>query len=148
MTDVGRSRRKGGDVRGRPPDKLPQPRAVRREARELVRRVQVFASIYDREHEALASIVTPDVSVMSMPFLTTVEAAVDDDNQQAARDRCREAVKFLRLAAANVDEALTAFGPEATQPDRDDDAVVSKSTFDRAVHRRRHYEREEELRSP
>lgn len=148
LADVGRSRGKGGDVRDRPPDRLPQPRAIAREARELRLRLSVLVAVYDVEHDALASLGSADIHVMSSPELTTVEAAVDDRENQAARDRCREAVMFLRRAAANVNEALEVFGPDAEQPTHTSpDSVVSQSTFERAVNRRRHRQREEELRA-
>lgn len=146
MADVGRSRRKGGDVRGRPPDRLPQPRAVVAEVYELKVRLGLFVEVYDTEHDALASLASSDVHVQTGPSDATVSSLMDRENE-AARERCREAIAFLRRAATNVDEALKAFGPEATQPTRTSvDSVVSQSTFERAVNRARHRQREEELR--
>lgn len=145
LADVERSRERGDRQRGRSrtADALPQPRAVRRETRELAARVQIFSAVYALEHEALASIASSDVKVQSSPELTSVEGAVDDRDQQAARDRCRDAVKLLRRAAANVEEALRAFGPLAEQPSEPSPyAVVDRPSFDRALHRKR----EEELR--
>jgi len=144
--DVGRSRRKGGDVRDRPPDTLPQPRAVAREVREIRVRAEVFAAIYSAEHEALLSLGGSDVHVQTSPSDSTVSTLLDGENE-AARARCRRAVQHLRDAATNIEEALKAFGSLAEQPkDRSPDAVVDQSTFERAVNRRRHREREEELR--
>lgn len=140
---VGRSRGKGARRSRSIADSLPQPRAVRREALELMARAQVFSALYGIEHDALAAIGSSDVKVQSSPELTTVEAAVDDANQLAARDRCRSAVKLLREAANKVEEALRAFGPLAEQPSEPSRyAVIDRATFDRALHRKR----EEELR--
>lgn len=134
---------RGRRTTGRPRDALPQPRVVKREARELALRVQAFAALYVVEHEQLAAISSSDVKVQSSPELTTVEASVDDREQQAARDRCRDAVKLLRRAATNVEEALRAFGPLADQPAEPSRyAVVDRATFDRALHRKR----EEQMR--
>ena len=144
--DVGRSRRKGGDVRDRPPDTLPQPRAVRREVREAVARLHALGMVYALEHEALLSLGGSDVHVQTGPSDSTVSTVLDTTNEEA-RNRCRRAVQHLRDAATNIEEALKAFGSLAEQPgERSPDAVVDQSTFERAVNRRRHREREEELR--
>ena len=146
LTDVGRSRRKGGDVRDRPPDTLPQPRAVRREVREAVARLHALGMVYALEHEALVALGSSEVSVTSSPGSLT-EATVLDKENEAARRRCARAVAHLRSATQHVEMALAAFGSLAEQPvERSPDAVVDQSTFDRAVNRRRHREREEELR--
>ena len=112
----------------------------------MTMRLDVFRAIYAIEHDALASMTTPEVSVQSMPFLTTVEATVADRDNERARERCREAVKLLRRAAANVEEALRAFGPEATQPEPSPDRVVNDSTFHRRFAQDEHHRREEGLR--
>ena len=149
MTDVGRSRGGGGDRRrgrSRPPDALPQPRAVRREVREAVARLHALGMVYALEHEALVALGSSEVSVTSSPGSLT-EATWADKENEAARARCRRAVQHLRDAATNIEEALKSFGSLAEQPkDRSPDAVVDQSTFERAVNRRRHREREEELR--
>ena len=103
------------DRRSRTVDALPQPRAIRREVHELALRVHVFASVYALEHEALASLGSSDVHVQTGPSDTTVSSLMDRENE-AARDRCRQAVKLLRRAESNVEEALRAFGPLAEQP--------------------------------
>ena len=141
---MGRSRRKG-DVRDRPPDRLPQPRAVLAEVYELKVRLALFVDVYDLEHDALASLASSDVHVQTGPSDTTVSSLLDGENE-AARDRCREAVMFLRRAATNVDEALRAFGPEATQPEPSPDRVVNDSTFLRRMEQAEHERRERELR--
>ena len=135
---VERDRRKGATrSRSRTADALPQPRAVRRETRELAARVQVFAAVYALEHEALASLASSDVHVQTGPSDTTVSSLLDGENE-AARDRCREAVKLLRRAASNVEEALRAFGPLAEQPTEPSPyAVIDRPSFDRALHRKR-----------
>ena len=150
LADVGRARRKEGDgrARPRPKDRLPQPRAVVREVRELRLRLSILALAYTAEHEALIALGSSDVHVTSTPGSQT-EATLLDQEHERARDRCREAVAFLRKAAANIEGALTSFGPEAVQPtDTSPDSVVSQSTFERSVNRARHRQREEELRSP
>ena len=102
--------------------------------------------VYALEHEALVALGSSEVSVTSGPGSLT-EATWADKENEAARNRCRRAVQHLRDAATNIEEALKAFGSLAEQPkDRSPDAVVDQSTFDRAVNRRRHREREEELR--
>jgi hypothetical protein len=144
MTE-GRDWRNG---RSRPnvPDVLPQPRAVRREAHEIIVRAQAFALIYATEHEGLLALGSSDVHVTSSPGSLT-EATVADGENEAARRRCARAVAHLRSASTHVEMALKAFGPLVEQPrDRSPDAVVDQSTFDRAVNRRRHRAREEELR--
>ncbi len=129
--------------RSRTADALPQPRAVRREVHELALRVHVFASVYALEHDALASLASSDVHVQTGPSDTTVSSLMDRENE-AARDRCREAVKLLRRAANNVEEALRAFGPLAEQPTEPSPyAVVDRSSFNRALHE----QRERELRA-
>jgi len=144
--DVGRSRRKGGDVRDRPPDNLPQPRAVRREVREAVARLHALGIVYALEHEALVALGSSEVSVTSSPGSLTEATALDAENE-AARRRCARAVAHLRSAATHAEMALAAFGSLAEQPhERSPDAVVDQSTFDRAVNRREHRRREEELR--
>jgi len=149
MADVERSRGGGGDRRrdrSRSMDALPQPRAVAREVREIRVRVEVFAAIYGVEHEALLALGGSDVHVQTGPSDSTVSTLLDGENE-AARRRCARAVAHLRSASTHVEMALKAFGPLAEQPrDRSSDAVVDQSTFDRAVNRRRHREREEELR--
>ena len=148
MTDVERSGG-GGERRpdrSRPPDALPLPRAVAREVREIRVRVEVFSVVYGVEHEALLALGSSEVSVTSSPGSLT-EATVIDKENEAARRRCARAVAHLRSASTHVEMALKAFGPLVEQPhDRSPDAVVDQSTFDRAVNRRRHREREEELR--
>ena len=143
LTDVGRSRRKEGDVRDRPPDTLPQPRAVRREVREAVARLHALGMVYALEHEALVALGSSEVSVTSSPGSLT-EATVLDKENEAARRRCARAVAHLRSAAQHVEMALASFGSLAEQPERSPDAVVSQSTFDKARHE--HYEREKRLR--
>ena len=148
--DVGRDRQEGGErsqrSRPRPPDTLPQPRAVAREVREIRLRVEVFVSVYALEHEALLALGSSEVSVTSSPGSLT-EATVIDKENEAARRRCARAVAHLRSASTHVEMALKAFGSLAEQPnERSPDAVVDQSTFERAVNRRRHREREEELR--
>ncbi len=142
---VGRDDRKGASGRSRPPDKLPQPRAVRREVREVIARLHALGLVYSVEHEALIALGSSDVHVTSAPGSQT-EATVLDRENEAARRRCARAVSHLRSAAMHVDMALKVFGPEAMQPKRSPDSVVSESTFERAVNRRRHHEREEQLR--
>ncbi len=142
---VGRSRGRG-DQRGRPapPDKLPQPRAVAREVRALRVSLAVFAEVYALEHEALVALGGSDVHVQTGPSDSTASTLLDGENE-AARRRCARAVAHLRSAAKHVEMSLAVFGPLAEQPTMTSaDAVVSQSTFDKA--RRRHYEREEELR--
>jgi hypothetical protein len=148
--DVGRDRQEGGErsqrSRPRPQDKLPQPRAVAREVREIRVRVEVFSVVYGVEHEALLALGSSEVSVTSSPGSLT-EATVIDKENEAARRRCARAVAHLRSASTHVEMALKAFGPLVEQPhERSPDAVVDQSTFERAVNRRRHREREEELR--
>lgn len=148
MTGVERSGG-GGERRpdrSRPADKLPQPRAVAREVREIRVRAEVFVSVYALEHEALLALGASEVSVTSSPGSLT-EATVIDKENEAARRRCARAVAHLRAAETHVEMALKAFGSLAEQPvERSPDAVVDQSTFERAVNRRRHREREEELR--
>jgi hypothetical protein len=148
LTDVERSGG-GGERRpdrSRPPDNLPQPRAVAREVREIRVRVEVFSVVYGVEHEALLSLSGSDVHVQTSPSDSTVSTVIDKENE-AARRRCARAVAHLRSASTHVEMALKAFGPLVEQPrDRSPDAVVDQSTFERAVNRRRHREREEELR--
>jgi hypothetical protein len=143
--DVERSPGGGGrrGDRSRTPDVLPQPRAVRREVRELVVRAQALALVYSAEHEALLTLGSSEVHVTSAPGSATESAVLDRENE-AARRRCARAVSHLRSAATHIDLALRAFGPLADQPERSPDAVVSQSTFDKA--RREHYEREKRLR--
>ena len=148
--DVGRDRQEGGErsqrSRPRPQDTLPQPRAVAREVREIRVRVEVFSVVYGVEHEALLALGSSEVSVTSSPGSLT-EATVIDKENEAARRRCARAVAHLRSASTHVEMALKAFGPLVEQPhERSPDAVVDQSTFERAVNRRRHREREEELR--
>jgi len=144
---VGRDDRKGASGRSRPPDKLPQPRAVRSEVREVVARLHAFGLVYSVEHEALVSLGSSEVSVTSSPGSLT-EATVIDKENEAARRRCARAVAHLRAASTHVEMALKAFGPLVEQPvERSPDAVVDQSTFERAVNRREHRRREEELRS-
>ena len=154
--DVGRSRRKGGDVRDRPPDTLPQPRVVRREVREAVARLHALGLVYGAEHEALLSLGGSDVHVQTGPSDSTVSTVLDTENE-AARRRCARAVAHLRSASQHVEMALQAFGSLAEQPkDRSPDAVVDQSTFESAIKRRNldglspvaveHRKREEELR--
>jgi hypothetical protein len=154
MTNVERSRGDGGGDRRRdrsrpsaePGGALPQPRAIAREVREIRVRVEVFAAIYGVEHEALLALGSSEVHVTSSPGSLT-EATVIDAENEAARRRCARAVAHLRSASTHIEMALKAFGPLVEQPrDRSPDAVVDQSTFDRAVNRRRHREREEELR--
>jgi hypothetical protein len=102
--------------------------------------------VYALEHEALVALGGSEVSVTSSPGSLT-EATVIDKENEAARRRCAKAVSHLRSAAVHVEMALQAFGNLAEQPvTRSPDAVVDQSTFERAVNRRRHREREEELR--
>lgn len=143
--DVGRFRRKGGDVRDRPPDKLPQPRAVAAEVRELKVRLSVFVAVYDIEHDALASLASSDVHVQTGPSDTTVSSLMDGENA-AARQRCRVAAAYLHAASANIKAALAVFGPDAVQLTRSPDSVVSESTFESAINRARHRQREKGLR--
>ena len=144
--DVGRSRKGGQRGRPAPPDALPLPRAVKREVDEMRIRLSAFTIVYALEHEALVALGSSEVSVTSSPGSLT-EATVLDKENEAARRRCARAVAHLRSAAQHVEMALGAFGSLAEQPkDRSPDAVVDQSTFDRAVNRRRHREREEELR--
>jgi len=134
--------------RSRPdvPDALPQSRAVRREIRELVVRAQALALIYSAEHEALLTLGSNEVHVTSAPGSATESAVLDRENE-AARRRCKRAVSHLRSAATHIDSAIAAFGPLVEQPvTRSPDAVVDQSTFERAVNRREHRRREEELR--
>jgi len=142
--------------RSRPADKLPQPRAVAREVREIRLRAEVFAATYDLEHEALLALGSSEVHVTSSPGSLT-EATVLDAENEAARRRCMRAWAHLRAASTHLELALRAFGPLAEQPkDRSPDAVVDQSTFESAIRRRsmdaldpiavRHREREEELR--
>jgi len=150
MTLTGVERSGGGGERrpdrSRPADKLPQPRAVAREVREIRVRAEVFVSVYALEHEALLALGASEVSVTSSPGSLT-EATVIDKENEAARRRCARAVAHLRAAETHVEMALKAFGSLAEQPvERSPDAVVDQSTFERAVNRRRHREREEELR--
>jgi len=139
----------GGGRRGdrsRTPDALPLPRAVKREVDEARVRLSAFTMIYAVEHEALLALGSSEVHVTSSPGSAT-EATVIDRENEAARRRCARAVAHLRSASLHVEMALKAFGPLAEQPsERSPDAVVDQSTFDRAVNRRRHREREEELR--
>jgi hypothetical protein len=148
LTDVERSGG-GGERRpdrSRPPDNLPQPRAVAREVREIKVRVEVLARVYAVEHEALLALGSSEVSVTSSPGSLT-EATVIDKENEAARRRCARAWAHLRAASTHVEMSLKAFGPLVEQPsERSPDAVVDQSTFERAVNRRRHREREEELR--
>jgi len=144
VTAVGRDDRKGASGRSRPPDKLPQPRAVRGEIREVIARLHALGLVYSVEHEALVALGSGEVSVTSSPGSLT-EATVLDRENEAARLRCAKAVSHLRSAALHVDLALRAFGPLADQPERSPDAVISQSTFDKA--RRLHEQRERELRS-
>jgi len=148
VQNVERSLEGGGRRRdrSRPPDALPQPRAVAREVREIRVRVEVFAAVYGVEHEALLALASSDVHVTSSPGSLT-EATWADGENEAARRRCARAVAHLRSASTHVEMALKAFGPLVEQPrDRSPDAVVDQSTFDRAVNRREHRRREEELR--
>ena len=132
--------------RSRPADKLPQPRAVAREVREIRVRLEVLARVYAVEHEALLALGSSDVHVTSSPGSLT-EATVADKENEAARRRCARAWAHLRAASVHIEMALKAFGPLIEQPhDRSPDAVVDQSTFDRAVNRREHRRREEELR--
>jgi hypothetical protein len=101
--------------------------------------------VYALEHEALVALGSSEVSVTSSPGSLT-EATVIDKENEAARRRCARAVSHLRSAAQHVELALQAFGSLAEQPERSPDAVIDQSTFERAVNRRRHREREEELR--
>lgn len=144
MADVGRSRRKGGDVRDRPPDRLPQPRAVAREVREIRMRLSVLALAYRAEHEALIALGSSDVSVTSSPGSQT-EATTFDAENAAARNRCRLAAAYLHAASANIEAALAVFGPDATQrdPDADPYSQIDRPTYNRALH----YKREREMRS-
>ncbi len=130
--------------RARPPDALPQPRAVRGEVRQAIARLHALGLVYGVEHEALIALGSSDVHVTSAPGSQT-EATVLDRENETARRRCARAVSHLRSAALHVDLALRAFGPLADQPERAPDAVVSQSTFDKA--RRLHEQRERELRS-
>ena len=140
---------KGRDRSGSRPDvadSLPQPRAFRREVREIIVRAQALGLIYSTEHEALVALGSSEVSVTSSPGSLTESTVLDKENE-AARRRCARAVAHLRSASIHVELAMRSFGPDAEQPkDRSPDAVVDQSTFDRAVNRRRHREREEELR--
>ena len=148
MASVERSGERGErrPGRSRTPDALPQPRAVAREVRELRVRAEVFAAVYGVEHEALLALGSSEVHVTSSPGSVT-EATVIDAENEAARRRCARAVAHLRSASVHIEMALKAFGPLVEQPvERSPDAVVDQSTFDRAVNRRRHREREEELR--
>jgi hypothetical protein len=144
---VGRDDRKGASGRSRPFDKLPQPRAVRGEIREVVARLHALGLVYSVEHEALVALGSSEVSVTSSPGSLT-EATVIDKENEAARRRCARAVAHLRAASTHVEMALKAFGPLVEQPvERSPDTVVDQSTFERAVNRREHRRREEELRS-
>jgi hypothetical protein len=149
LTDVERSGG-GGERRpdrSRPADKLPQPRAVAREVREIRVRVAAFAVVYDVEHESLLALGSSEVSVTSSPGSLTESTVLDKENE-AARRRCARAIAHLRSASTHIEAALAAFGPLVEQPrERSPDAVVDQSTFERAVNRRRHREREEELRA-
>jgi hypothetical protein len=149
LTDVERSGG-GGERRpdrSRPADKLPQPRAVAREFREIRVRLEVLARVYAVEHEALLALGSSEVSVTSSPGSLT-EATVIDKENEAARRRCARAWAHLLAASTHVEMSLKAFGPLVEQPvERSPDAVVDQSTFERAVNRRRHREREEELRA-
>lgn len=148
--DVGRDRQEGGErsqrSRPRPHDKLPQPRAVAREVREIRLHAEVFGTVYALEHEALLALGSSEVHVTSSPGSLT-EATVADAENEAARRRCARAVAHLRSASVHIEMALKAFGPLVEQPvERSPDAIVDQSTFDRAVNRREHRRREEELR--
>jgi hypothetical protein len=132
--------------RSRTPDALPQPRAVKREVDEARVRLSAFVMIYAVEHEALLALGSSEVHVQSSPGSVTESTVMDRENE-AARRRCARAVGHLRFASAHIEAALKAFGPLVEQPgERSPDAVVDQSTFDRAVNRRRHRDREEELR--
>ncbi len=112
----------------------------------MVTRSQAFAELYSLEHDALAILGSSEVSVTNSPGSMT-EATWADRENEAARRRCRRAISHLRSAAVHLEAAVAVFGPLAEQPrDRSPDAVVDQSTFDLAVNRRRHREREEELR--
>ena len=126
-------------------DNLPQPRAVRGEIRETVVRLHALGLVYSIEHEALLALGSSEVSVTSGPSKPT-EATWADGENAAARRRAARAVAHLRAAAMHVDMALGVFGPDAVQPERSPDSVVSESTFDKAVNRARHRDREDELR--
>jgi hypothetical protein len=146
VTYVGRDLGRGAKrSRPAPPDALPQPRAVRREVREAVARLHALDLVYALEHEALVALGSSEVSVTSSPGSLTEGTVLDKENE-AARRRCARAVAHLRSASTHVELALGAFGSLAEQPERSPDAVVDQSTFERAVNRRRHREREEELR--
>ncbi len=141
-----RSRGGGGRRRdrSRPPDALPQPRAIVREVRALRASLAIFAEVYALEHEALVALGGSDVHVQTGPSDSTVSTLLDGENE-AARRRCARAVAHLRSASKHVEMALAAFGPLAEQPTTTSaDAVVSQSTFDKARHQ--HYEREKGLR--
>jgi hypothetical protein len=147
-TDVGRPRGGGERRRGRPrtPDALPQPRSVKHEVDEARVRLSAFTVVYTIEHEALLALGSSEVHVTSSPGSVT-EATVIDRENEAARRRCARAVAHLRSASTHVEMALKAFGPLVEQPgERSPDAVVDQSTFERAVNRREHQRREEELR--
>jgi hypothetical protein len=109
-------------------------------------RLEVLARVYAVEHEALLALGSSEVSVTSSPGSLT-EATVIDKENEAARRRCARAWAHLLAASTHIEMALKAFGPLVEQPhERSPDAVVDQSTFERAVNRRRHREREEELR--
>jgi hypothetical protein len=119
---------------------------LKREVDEMRVRLSAFVRVYIIEHEALLALRSSEVHVQSSPGSVT-EATVIDAENEAARRRCARAVAHLRSASTHIEMALKAFGPLVEQPrERSPDAVVDQSTFDRAVNRRRHREREEELR--
>jgi hypothetical protein len=140
-----RDGRKGARPSRSVPDTLPQPRAVRGEIRETVARLHALGLVYSVEHEALLALGSSEVSVTSGPGSMTEATVLDRENAAARRDAAR-AVAHLRFAAKHVELALGVFGPEAVQPERSPDSVVSESTFDKAVNRARHRQREEEMR--
>jgi hypothetical protein len=130
-------------------DPFPSPETFDREVRDLRIRLSVLRQVYRREHNlALAASGGSDVSVttsISKPTETTWE----NEQNEESREDCRRAVKWLREAATDIGKAIGSFADPEVQPtEPSPDSVVDQSTFERAVNRRRHREREEELRSP
>lgn len=147
--DVGRSRRKGGDVRERPrpKDPFPSPESFDREVRDLRIRLSVLRQVYRREHNlALEAAGGSDVAVTTSVSSPTETAWENAQNEQSRED-CRRAVKWLREAATDIGKAIGSFADPEVQPaEPSPDAVVSRSTFDMEVNRLKHAKREEELR--
>lgn len=108
-------------------------------------RLKVFDAVYGLEHESLVALGSSEVSVTSSPGSMT-EATVLDKENEAARRRCARAVAHLRSASIHVELAMRSFGPDAEQPERSPDAVISESTFNRLTNRLEHERRERELR--